>query len=231
MKVAGIEIEVVRKKIKHTHLSVFPPDARVHVSAPDDLSDDDLKSFIISKIPWIKRQVKIVRSQPRQTRREYVSGENVYLLGKRYRLTIKNSDDEVSVKRAGSRIVMEGRGLGARAAREAKIMSWYKDELKLALERILPRCAEAAKEEDVTFGIRKMRNVWGTCNAKKRHIWFNIVLARVPLLCIEYVVKHELVHLTVPNHSLLFERKMTECLPRWREIRKELNEFMAWPLI
>ena len=98
MKVAGIEIEVVRKKIKHTHLSVFPPDARVHVSAPADLSDDDLKSFIISKIPWIKRQVKIVRSQPRQTRREYVSGENVYLLGKRYRLTIKTSDYELTFK-------------------------------------------------------------------------------------------------------------------------------------
>ena len=115
MKVAGIEIEVVRKKIKHTHLSVFPPDARVHVSAPDDLSDDDLKSFIVSKIPWIKRQIKIpwikrqikiVRSQPRQTRREYVSGENVYLLGKRYRLTVKTSDNEVTVKKAGSRIVM-----------------------------------------------------------------------------------------------------------------------------
>ena len=230
MKVAGIEIEVVRKKIKHTHLSVFPPDARVHVSAPDDLSEDDLKSCIISKIPWIKRQVKIVRSQPRQTRREYVSGENVYLMGKRYRLTVKTSDNEVTVKKAGSRIVMEGRGLGTRGAREAKIMSWYKDELKLAMERILPRCAEAAKEDGVTFGIRKMRNLWGTCNARKRHIWFNIALARVPLRCIEYVVTHELIHLLVPNHSLLFQRKMTERMPRWREARKELNDFVTLPL-
>ena len=40
---SSLRVEVERKKIKHTHLSVFPPDARVHVSAPVDLSDADLK--------------------------------------------------------------------------------------------------------------------------------------------------------------------------------------------
>ena len=92
MTVSGIEVAVERKAIKHTHLSVFPPDARVHVSAPLDLSEADLRSFLVSKTPWLRKQIAAVLAQPRQARREYVSGENVYLLGKRYRLVVKKDD-------------------------------------------------------------------------------------------------------------------------------------------
>ena len=35
MIVSNINIEVEYKKIKNIHLAVYPPDARVHVSAPD----------------------------------------------------------------------------------------------------------------------------------------------------------------------------------------------------
>jgi predicted metal-dependent hydrolase len=38
---------------------------------------------------------------------------------------------------------------------------------------------------------------------------------------------HELTHLTVPSHNRVFETLMTERLPRWREIRKQLGDFIA----
>ena len=231
MTVSGIEVAVERKAIKHTHLSVFPPDARVHVSAPLDLSDADLKSFLVSKLPWIRKQVTAVLAQPRQARREYESGENVYLLGKRYRLLVRKGDEAASVRIEGKNVVLAGRGLEARAAREARIVEWYREELKRALMRLVVRCAAVAGEDgEISFEVRRMRNLWGSCNARKRRIWFNLALARVPIRCIEYVVTHEIVHLAVPNHSLLFERKMDQRLPRWREARKELNDFIALPL-
>ena len=46
MTVAGIQIEIERKKIKHTHLAVYPPDARVHVSAPEELDERDIRSYV-----------------------------------------------------------------------------------------------------------------------------------------------------------------------------------------
>ena len=99
------------------------------------------------------------------------------------------------------------------------------------LVRLVARCAAAAGEtEGIAFEVRRMRNLWGSCNARKRRIWFNLALARVPIRCIEYVVTHEIVHLSVPNHSILFERKMDQQMPRWRDVRKELNDFIALPL-
>ena len=224
-------IDLERKAIKHTHLSVFPPDARVHVSAPLDLSDGDLKSFLVSKLPWIRKQVAAILAQPRQTRREYESGESVYLLGKRYRLQVRKGDMAASVRVEGKNVVLAGRGLEARTAREARIVEWYREELKRALARLVPRCAAVAGEDgEISFEVRRMRNLWGSCNARKRRIRFNLALARVPIRCIEYVVAHEIAHLSVPNHTRLFEREMDRRLPRWREARKELNDFIALPL-
>lgn len=228
--VAGLAVAVERKAIKHTHLSVFPPDAYVHVSAPLDLPDADLRSFLVSKAPWLRKQVAAVLAQPRQTRREYESGESVYLLGRRYRLVVRKTVEPSSVRIVGGDIVLAGRGLETRAAREARMAGWSRDELKRVLTRLVARCAATAGEDgEIAFDVRRMKNLWGSCNARTRRIRFNLALARVPIRCIEYVVTHEIVHLSVPNHSRLFERTMDRRLPRWREIRKELNEFIALP--
>lgn len=228
MIVGGIEIVVERKAIKHTHLSVFPPDARVHVSAPIDLPDADLRSFLVSKLPWMRKQIAAVLSQPRQSRREYESGEDIYCLGKRYRLTVRKGDGVPTVRREGRNVILSGRGLESRSARERRVLEWYREELRHVLARLMSRSVEAAGESgDIVFEVRRMRNLWGSCNARKRRIRFNLALARVPIRCIEYVVVHEIVHLSVPNHSVLFEKTMDRRLPRWREIRQELNAFIA----
>lgn len=230
MEVLGIEVEVDRKAIKHTHLSVFPPDARVHVSAPETLSDDDLMSFLVSKVSWMRRQIASVLAQPRESRREYTSGENVYLLGRRYRLLVKPGKGEAAVRVDGTTVVLEGRGLDTRDARETRMTEWYRAELRKVLDRLLAKWGKALDEEGAAFEIRRMRNRWGSCNATRRRMYFNLALARVPVRCIEYVVVHELTHFRVENHSALFERLMTRRLPRWRDARRELNDFIAQPM-
>ena len=107
MVINGITIAVEKKKIKNLHLAVYPPDARVHVSAPEYLDDNDIKSFIISKWDWVETQRKKILSQDRQTEREYVSGESYYHLGSAYRLrVIEEPHCTHSIQRQGSFLVM-----------------------------------------------------------------------------------------------------------------------------
>ena len=98
MKVGDIDIQVERKDIKNTHLSVFPPDARVHISAPKYLSDYDILSYAVSKMGWIRKQRALILAQARQTQREYVSGENHYLFGTRYFLNVKEEAGRPGIK-------------------------------------------------------------------------------------------------------------------------------------
>ena len=232
MIVAGIQIEVERKKIKHTHLAIYPPDARVHVSAPDDLSDRDLRSFLASKIGWIRDQRKTVLSQPRQTRREYVSGESIYCLGRRYKLLVVVEDRYATEKVTwgGNKLSLYVREGASRGHKERIVESWQKAMLGESLAGKMKGWCRKLKLALPETEIRKMKTRWASCLKKRGKIVFNAALGRVPARCIEYVVVHELTHFEVSNHSRAFVELMDRRLPRWRILRKELNDFIAMPM-
>ena len=232
MTIAGIKIEVERKKIKHTHLAVYPPDARVHVSAPDDLPDRDLRSFLASKIDWIRDQRKVVLAQPRQTRRQYVSGESVYCLGRRYKLSVV-VEDRYAIERVlwgGNKLSLYVREGASRDHKEKIVESWQKSMLNECLAVKMKTWSRKLKIVLPEIEIRKMKTRWASCIQKRGKIVFNAALGRVPVRCIEYVVVHELTHFDVSNHSEAFVKLMDGRLPRWRVLRKELNDFIAMPM-
>ena len=86
--IGGIPIEIVKKKnLKNLYVRVNPPDGRVTVSSPFDYPDEELRLFVLKKIPEVTKVRDRMLSQPRQTEREYVSGESHYLWGKPYIFT------------------------------------------------------------------------------------------------------------------------------------------------
>ena len=89
MEISGVGVEVTRKKIKNMYLSVLPPLGRVRISAPIGTNDETIKLFAIKKIGWVQKQIQKFKNQPRQSEREYVSGESHYLWGRRYKLELK----------------------------------------------------------------------------------------------------------------------------------------------
>src|SRR5688500_3792233 len=96
--VDDIHIDIVRKNIKNVHLGVYPPMGRVRIAVPLRTNFDVIRLFIISKLSWIKKQRDKFNNQQRQGKREYVSGESHYFLGKRYRLNVIYSDSVQKVE-------------------------------------------------------------------------------------------------------------------------------------
>ena len=228
LEIEGLRIEVERKNIKNLRLSIYPPDGRVHVSAPAYLREADIRSFVLSKWDWILTHRREALEQPRQTVREYVSGENHYLFGERYLLKVEHADSSpYGVKVRGKTIVMRVRKETGREARKAALELFYRAALEEYLTLLVAMWSAKLREPLVDWQIRQMRTMWGSCTPARRSIRFNLELARVPSECIEYVVVHELTHLKVRNHGKAFQDLMTQRLPRWRELRKELNDFAA----
>lgn len=81
-----------------------------------------------------------------------------------------------------------------------------------------------------TWSILHMQQQWGSCQTEKRKILYNLVLARVPLRCIEYVVVHELCHLKVHQHNRDFIALLNHYMPDWQLRKKELDDFIALPI-
>ncbi len=81
MTVADLDIEVVQKDIKNIHLAVYPPLGRVRIAAPSEVNSETLRLFIVSKLPWIRKQQRKFTAQNRQTPRLFVNRESHYFLG------------------------------------------------------------------------------------------------------------------------------------------------------
>ena len=75
-----------------------------------------------------------------------------------------------------------------------------------------------------SFQIKKMKTRWGTCNTRTKKIWLNFELVTKQTECIEYVIMHELAHLSVPNHGKDFIYIMQKYMPSWQALRDALND-------
>src|SRR5712675_743483 len=104
LNIGEMSVDVVFKDIKNVHLSVYPPNGRVRISAPERMKLDTIRIFAISKLDWIKRQQTKLQCQERETPREYLDRESHYLWGRRYLLRLVESEGLAKVELRHNRI-------------------------------------------------------------------------------------------------------------------------------
>jgi predicted metal-dependent hydrolase len=121
-----IGVDVVRKDIKNVHLSVLPPAGRVRISAPERMSLDTVRVFVIAKLPWIKKQQQKLREQERESPREYIDRESHYVWGKRYLLKVVEADQPPAVELSHGRMVLCVRRGTSTAKRQAILDEWHR---------------------------------------------------------------------------------------------------------
>lgn len=222
--VSGINVQIVRKDIKNLHLAVYPPNGHVRVAAPENITDDNVRLAVVSKLSWIKKQQQDFKEQPRQTERKYISGECHYYFGKRYRLDVIEREGKPEVKnlKSGKLKLFVKPGTGV-AVKEKIITEWYRGQLKEIIPSLLEKWQPKVGKKAADWGIKKMRTKWGSCNIEQRRIWLNLELAKKPLACLEYIIVHELIHLHERKHNERFKTLMDTLLPNWQTRRKLLN--------
>jgi predicted metal-dependent hydrolase len=71
--------------------------------------------------------------------------------------------------------------------------------------------------------IRNQRSRWGSCSANK-NLNFNYKLFFIPLELVDYVVVHELCHLKEMNHAKRFWALVSQTIPNYQELRKQLHK-------
>lgn len=218
-----LRADVVRKDIKHVHLSVYPPDGRVRISAPLNMALDTIRVYAVTKLEWIKSQQRKLRAQVREPVREYLDRESHYLWGKRYLLKNVVTDSAASVKLTHSNIELHTRP-GTDIEKKREILdSWYRDQIRAEIPALLKRWEPVLGVSAKRVLVQRMRTKWGSCSPTSGNIRLNTDLARKPPVCLEYIVVHELVHLLEPTHNLRFQTIMDSAMPFWRDIRHQLN--------
>jgi len=223
MKLNDLNIEITQKNIKNVHLSVYPPDGRVRVSAPTSMTLDTIRVFVISKLGWIRKQQTKLRSQDREAPREYIERESHYVWGKRYLLKIEEKESPPKIELKHNKLVLLVRPGTSQERRQAVIDAWYRGNLKQVLPELISKWEARLDVKVKQFYIQRMKTKWGSCSYHSGSIRFNTELAKKPLACLEYIVVHEMIHLLEPTHNNRFVGLMDQFMPKWQFYRDELN--------
>lgn len=218
-----MDVELERKKIKNIYLSVYPPTGLIKVSAPVRMSLEVIRSFIVAKSNWIKKQKVRLLAQERETTREYLDRESHYFNGQRYLLKLVEHNAAPKVCLVHSEIVLQVRPNADKAVKSSVLDAWYRQQLREKLHELFPMWERKIGVSVEEFKIQKMKTRWGSCSPSSKSIRINLELIKKPPECLEYIVVHELVHLLEPSHNKRFVSLMDSFLPKWRLYRSELN--------
>lgn len=219
-----IKITLSFKERQTLKISV-QPDKTITVDAPKGKKLRDILARVKGRAPWIiKQRDYFERFQPLLTKRQYVSGENCYYLGRQYRLKIhKNS--EQSVKLIGKYINVYIPYVNDSNEIKKLLQGWYRKHAEAIFSQRLDLFSKVIKRIDVIYPeikIRHMKKRWGSCG-KVGAIMLNTELVKAPLHCIDYVIMHEICHLRIRPHNNEFYKLLEKHMPDWK-LRKERLE-------
>jgi predicted metal-dependent hydrolase len=231
--VDDLEIVVERKAIKNINLAIYPPDGRVRVSAPMQLTDEHIRSAIISRLSWIKKKKALLIGKANLPVKHFVSGEVHTFFGKKITLQIVFRERWSGAYLGDENTLILIVQADSSVKKRLDVLNdWYREQLGERIPGLLDHWQQVVGVEVSEWRIKRMKTRWGTCNISKKRIWLNLELAKMSPECLEYVLVHELVHLLERYHNKRFWSFMDTFLPTWRTTRNMMKkESLATPEI
>lgn len=220
----GLPVTLIRKRIKHLNLRIHRTGS-VRISAPIDWSLDGIYRFLRDKKNWIEHhRERLLLNRPIESSQSLETGDFVFFLGQRVVLELHQgaSKNEARLEQTVLHLYIQS---GHPAEKTGDVLNhWYRQQMQQHLPMLCEKWENRIGVHAQTYNIRRMETRWGSCHPIKKNITLNLKLIQKPLICLEYVIVHELVHLLEASHNKRFHALMTQFMPDWRQVKKRLEQ-------
>ena len=201
------------------------PDGTVCVDAPEGFGDTAIKSAVQKRARWVVTHVTEARQRYAHVRpREYVSGEQILYLGRRYMLKVIPSEGAAEkVRLKGNRLEVVTKSADPDDIR-ARTRAWYRVKGRDYIARRLDVLVNDLPwvQAPPPFRFLEMSRQWGSCSPKGEII-LNPHLIKAPRPCIDYVLIHEMAHIKHHDHSPEFWSLIDAHAGDWRAAKHHLD--------
>ena len=227
-----IKFDIIRTNRKSVGLHVDPKKG-VIIRVPEKLDKESIKEIIRNKSSWLLEKLDRVNEiKPEPTPKEFMSGEKLLYLGKRYRLKVMPQPNEklkqVNIKLYQGKFIVNipyrlDKQKDKRLTTIRKeLISWYRKHAEQKINERVNKYKEYIDVKPNTVKIKKQEKRWGSCSSKG-NLNFNWKIIMAPMSIIDYVVVHELTHLKYPNHSNEFWQLVETILHDYKNKREWLR--------
>jgi len=204
-------------------IHVFP-DQSVRVKAPLHATEAKIAGFLQRKIRWIlKHQRYFAQFKPRAPK-EYISGETFRYLGRNYKLLIRETEGQERVSLQHGVLTVFSLSPHDRAHTRILLDGWYIEKARQLFTERLACCLNRFPQTNLPkLGIRRLVRRWGSYSSRTHRIGLNLELIKASRSQIDYVLTHELCHITHRAHDKAFYRLLSSHLPDWKALKVELE--------
>jgi predicted metal-dependent hydrolase len=203
------------------------PDCSVVAVAPVGNDLPKVLSRVYHRRKWIAKQrayFEQFRQLPKN--KHYISGETHLYLGRQYRLKVHKG------AKSGMKLVGHYMHVDVQNPKDFNMIktvmeSWYHRHSILIFKNRFDTYLKLTGSLKLAFPklqVRQMNKRWGSCS-KAGVITLNEELVKTPLYCIEYVILHELCHLSIRKHGPKFFNLLTQYMPDWKKRKERLDLF------
>lgn len=216
--------KIIRSRRRTIELQINS-DSSLIVRAPLRVSERYINKLVYKKRLWIsKKQEFMLRQKQLTKQKEFISGESFLYLGNTYKLQIVDNSKlpllPLSLESSTGTFFLSRTHLDK--AKEL-FMLWYKEQAKQKItERVDFYCSQTGLKYN-KVRITDAGSRWGSCGSKNS-LNFNWRLIMAPPGVLDYVVVHEVAHITEKNHSKRFWLKVETIFPDYKIHRKWLKE-------
>ncbi len=224
-----IEYEVVRRQRKTLEIAV-EPDSSVVVAAPEHARFDEIEAKLRKRAAWVIRQQRyFIQFLPRTPERQYLAGETHLYLGRQYRLKIIHHIQQ-NVKLIRGYIVVQSQAPQRSELTRELVNAWYRERAHLKFSERTELCLSLFPDPEAYrpkgLIVRQIQQRWGSMSPAGR-LLLNRRLVQAPIDAIDYVITHELCHISEPHHGAAFFDLLNKIMPDWERRKQRLERVMA----
>jgi len=181
----------------------------------------DLETILKRSRDQITRKYREAASRIR-----LLEGDTIRIKGKPYKIVTNQTTEPPE-----PRVTISGNNLTIRVREKENpstiLKKWITEQTRQLIKETLEEHHEKLGKLPEKTRVQDTAR-WGYCN-KRGEIVYNWQLSTLPPELSEYVILHEAVHLTHPDHRRGFHGKLEQIIPDHRQREKKLQRYIAIP--
>ncbi len=216
---------LIREDRKSLALTVTP-DSEIVVKGSRNITQNKIDDFLKRKWVWLEKQLAYFETVKQSSqKKDFVSGESFYYLGRQYQLIVKRGASTGVKLKHGKLELITNQGVQNSKANKTILNNWFKGRAQKVFQERLEEVYKrfGYTEKLPTVQIKKMAKRWGSFLGKER-IVLHPHLIRSSKDCIDYVISHELCHFRYKNHNAAFYRLLADKCPTWTSVKEKLEK-------
>lgn len=189
------------------------------VTCPIFTPQRTIDRFVSENRTWLDEKLEEITHQQSALT---VSKDTLLFHGKEYQYRLNIGRQKERVELNGSTLLVFAHAEDHQHVRQI-LEKWYRQQAKEYFTERLPLLADVANQDVRNLTIRSPRTRWGSCTSRST-ISLNWRLVMAPDWVSDYVIYHELAHLTHMNHSRNFWQLVETYSSRYKDAETWLKK-------